>query len=73
MSTKLEKRGEKDDAVLRNTEEERDSGMRSVNTPRRKWLSVVSWRKGCNQQKQSQMQIVMEANFDLINKETSYC
>lgn len=77
MSAKLEKRGErsrgiseleKDDAVLRNTEKERTSGMRSAPTGRRKQLSGVSWRRGCNQQKQSQMQSLMEANLGSVIK-----
>lgn len=68
----LEKRKERgsdgneveDKVVLRNTETETTSGMKKMNTGFLWYLGG----EGCNQQKQSQMQSRIEANFGLIMK-----
>lgn len=68
----LEKRGERgsngnemeDKVVLRNTETERASGMKKVNTGFPEHLG----EEGCNPQKQRQRQSRTEANFGLIMK-----
>lgn len=67
----LEKRGERgsdgneveNKVILRNAETERTSGMKKMNTGFLWYLG-----EGCNQQKQSQMQSRIEANFGLITK-----